>query len=448
MRRNGGIMEVKKKENILPKILSISLSTWRKDSGIHTQTDLFKFWNPDRVAQIYTRSDMPNTPVCNNFFQISENEIIKSVFRRNNVGKRVFNTTKVDNKTQKAINAEKKLYTFAHKRKSWFMTIIREIVWSMGCWKSKALDQFIEEEAPDVYFIPIYPVVYMGKLQLYILKKYPKPYVCYLTDDNYSYKTCGKNIFAYIHRFMLRKVVKKLAKNCTEMFTITKTEAEETDRLFGTHSIVLTKGINYKNLNFEKKRVSKPIKMVYTGNLFIGRANSLMEISKALSKINKLEEKIILDIYSPTIVNKKIMKYLNSNGCHFKGSVTKEEVDKIQKSADIVIFVESLERRHRFDARLSFSTKLTDYFKNGKCIFAIGDKSIAPIIYLKENNCAIIVNKYEEIEGQLKYLIENPEKIVEYGRNAFECGRKNHNETNIRKIFIETFYKAANYDTK
>ena len=188
--------------------------------------------------------------------------------------------------------------------------------------------------------------------------------------------------------------------------------------------------------------------MVYTGNLFIGRANSLMEISKALSKINKLEEKIILDIYSPTIVNKKIMKYLNSNGCHFEGSVTKEEVDKIQKSADIVIFVESLERRHRFDARLSFSTKLTDYFKNGKCIFAIGDKSIAPIIYLKENNCAIIVNEYEEIEGQLKYLIENPEKIVEYGRNAFECGRKNHNETNIRKIFIETFYKAANYDTK
>lgn len=441
-------MEVKKKENILPKVLSISLSTWRKDSGIHTQTDLFKFWNPDRVAQIYTRADMPNTPVCNNFFQISENEIIKSIFRRNNIGKRVFNTTEVDNKTQKAINAEKKLYAFAHKRKSWFMTIIREIVWNMGCWKSNALDHFIEEEAPDVYFIPIYPVVYMGKLQLYILKKYPKPYVCYLTDDNYSYKACGKNIFAYIHRFMLRKVVKKLAINCTEMFTITKTQAEETDRLFGTHSIVLTKGINYKNLDFEKKILSKPIKMVYTGNLFIGRANSLMEISKALSKINKVEKKIILDIYSPTIVDKKIMKYLNSNGCNFKGSVTKEEIDKIQKSADIVVFVESLEKKHRFDARLSFSTKLTDYFKNGKCIFAIGDKSIAPIIYLKENNCAIVVNEYEEIEGQLKYLIQNPEKIVEYGRNAFECGRKNHNETDVRKIFIETFYKAVNYDTK
>ena len=60
-------------ENKLPKVLAISLSTWRKDSGIHTQTDLFKFWNPEKVAQIYLKSDLPNTPVCTRFFQIAEN---------------------------------------------------------------------------------------------------------------------------------------------------------------------------------------------------------------------------------------------------------------------------------------------------------------------------------------------------------------------------------------
>ena len=69
-----------------PKVLAISLSTWRKDSGIHTQTDLFKYWNPEKVAQIYTRSDLPDTPVCNKFFQISENAVIKSVLIRKKVG--------------------------------------------------------------------------------------------------------------------------------------------------------------------------------------------------------------------------------------------------------------------------------------------------------------------------------------------------------------------------
>lgn len=432
-------------ENIkkLPKVVSISLSTWRSDSGIHTQTDLFKHYDADRVAQIYTKSDLPNTPVCNSFFRISENEIIKSVLKRKPVGCRVQNGGQADDKTLKAINAEKALYTKAHKKKSWFMTILREIVWSFGVWKTKALDEFIKEENPDVYFVPIYPVAYMGKIQLHILKKFPKPYVCYLADDNYSYKTCGKNPLAYIHRFMLRRVVKKLAVNCTKMFTITKTEAIETDKLFDTKSIVLTKGIDYNNLSFVDKEISQPIKMVYTGNLLIGRASSLVEISKAMGEINKKDKIIEFEIYSPTVLDEKTMDLLNSNGCSFKGSVPKSQVDEIQKSADIVVFAESLEKEHRLDARLSFSTKLTDYFKNGKCIFAIGDKTIAPIEYLLDNDCAIIANEYDEIAPQLKMIIDNPQIIRDYSKKAYDCGEKNHNEKDIKRVFLDTFVKAV-----
>ncbi|MEE1238341.1 MAG: hypothetical protein UHO61_00255, partial [Acutalibacteraceae bacterium] len=222
----------------LPKVLSISLSTWRSDSGIHTQTDLFKYYDPERVAQIYTKSDLPDTPVCNSFFRISENEVIRSVYTRKAVGCRVENGASADSNTQKAIEAEKSLYTKAHKKKSWLLTLAREAVWFLGKWKTKALDDFIIEENPDVYFVPIYPVCYMGWIQLYIIKKFPKPYVCYLADDNYTYKPCGNNPLALLHRFILRKTVKKLAVNCSEMFTITKTEAEETDRCFGTHSVV------------------------------------------------------------------------------------------------------------------------------------------------------------------------------------------------------------------
>lgn len=434
--------------NELPKVLSISLSTWNDNGNIHTQTDLFKLYENDKVAQIYLKSDFPNTKVCNRFFRISENEIIKSVYTRKNVGCEVKNTTEINNTQKKAIESEKQLYSIAHKKKSWFLTLVREIVWNLGKWKTKELDTFVENFNADVYFVPIYPVVYTAKIQLHILEKFPKPYVCYLADDNYSYLSCGKNIFAYIHRFFLRKVVRKLAENCTEMFTITKTEAEDTDKLFGTKSIVLTKGIDYNGLSFEKKETNTPIKMVYTGNLLIGRAKSLVEISKAMADINKTEEKITLDIYSPTVLDKNTMNYLNSNGCHFKGNVPKHEVDNIQRDADIVIFAESLEKKHRYDARLSFSTKLTDYFKNGKCIFAIGDKNIAPIIYLKENNCAIIANEYNEIKPKLEELILSPQTINIYGERAFECGRKNHNEDDIRKIFTETFIKASNKGTK
>lgn len=426
-------------EEKLPKVLAVSLSTWRSDSGIHTQTDLFKFWQRDRLAQIYTRSDLPDTPVCDRFFQISENAVIKSIFNRKPVGRKVENGAKNSGKDLKAIQEEKKLYAVARKRHSWLMSLMREVVWFLGKWKSKALDDFIEEFNPDVYFIPIYPVAYMGWLQRYILKKYPKPYVCYLMDDNYTYIPCGKNPLAYLHRFILRKSVKKLAVNCNAMFAMTEMEAKETDKDFGSKSLVITKGIDYTNLTYEEKEIKAPVKMVYTGKLVIGRAVSLAAISLALKEINKDKTRITLDIYSPDVVDDKTMTLLNSNGCSHKGSVSKDKVEEIQNNADIVVFAESLEKKYRNAARLSFSTKLTDYFKSGKCIFAIGDRNIAPIDYLITNDAAVVVTEYEQIKEKLEELLINNDKIHEYGKKAFECGKRNHSEEKIKEAFISAF---------
>lgn len=432
----------------LPKILAISLSTWRKDSSIHTQTDLFKFWEPDKVSQIYLKSDLPNTDVCSRFFQISEHAIIKSVIGRKPVGREVKNTESIDAETQKALASENALYKKAHKKKSWFLTVVREFVWKSGRWKTKALDRYISDVNPDVYFVPIYPTVYTGWIQLYIIKKFPKPYVCYLADDNYSYAACGSNPWALLHRWMLRRVVRKLATNCTEMFTITQIEGDETDRDFGTKSVVLTKGIDYSNLKFDNRPPHKPIKMVYIGNLLIGRASSLAAISKAMENINKDGTKIVFDIYTPTALDDETAKQLNSNGCKLHDPVPLHEVKQILKDADIVVFVESLDKKHRFDARLSFSTKLTDYFASGKCIFAIGDKAIAPIKYLKQNDCAVICTSYDQIENNLKELTDNPDLITEYGYKAFETGRKNHEESKVKNTFISTICRAVEKNNK
>lgn len=433
----------------LPKVLAISISTWHKDSGIHTQTDLFKYWDPDRVAHIYTRSNFPNTPVCNKFFQISENAIIRSVLNRKPVGKEVYNGQRAESKGDtRAIESEKKLYNYAHKEKSWFLTCLRELVWKLGNWKTKALLDYVKEVDPDVYFIPIYGVAYMAWLQLYIIQKCPRPYVCFITDDNYSYMACRKNPWAWLHRYILRKGVKKLAKNCNEIFVITKTQAKDMDDIFGTKSIVLTKGIDYSKLTFDERIPNSPIKMVYTGNLLIGRAASLIVISEALKEINKDGVKITLDIYTPTELDKQTTMLLNSNGCIKHPPVPKEKVSQIQRDADIVVFVESLEKEHKFDARLSFSTKLTDYFASGKCIFAIGDKSIAPIQYLEEYDCAITCSDYDLVEQQLRMLIDNPMKIMEYGRKAFNTGKMNHEESKVKAIFIDTLCKAANSKQK
>ena len=86
---------------------------------------------------------------------------------------------------------------------------------------------------------------------------------------------------------------------------------------------------------------------------------------------------------------------------------------------------------------------MTDYFASGKCIFAIGDKAIAPIQYLEEYDCAITCSNYGDVEGQLRKLIDNPTKITEYGRKAFDTGRLNHEESKVKDTFVLTLCKAA-----
>ncbi|WP_423800050.1 hypothetical protein [Neobacillus sp. SAB-20_R2A] len=423
----------------LPKVLVVSINAWKDNSGINTLIDLFKNWEKDKIAQIYTRSSLPSTKVCNRFFQISENAVIKSIFNRKKVtGRIVSNEMKIDKDLKENIEQENSLYSKIRKRRSQLLSLARELFWVIGHWRTKELRQFVEDFDADILFLPVYPTIYMGLIQNYLIKITGKPAVCYLADDNYTYQTCGINPLSYIHRFFLRRQVRNIVNSCSKMFVIAPKQKEECDRIFGIESIILTKGIDYSQLYYEELQLNTPIKMVYTGKLIIGRWKSLVSIAEKLGEINKDTIKITLDIYTTDQVKPSILKKLNRNGCKVRGAIPMNKVAKVQANSDIVVFVESLDWRYKNLARLSFSTKLTDYFKSGKCIFAVGDKDIAPIDYLLRNECAIVSGSYREIGRNLENIVDNPDLLKEYSRKSFEIGKKNHN-----KIIIDRNLKST-----
>ena len=427
----------------LPKILVVSTNAWRDNTGINTLIEFFKCWDNNRIAQIYAKSELPKTSVCNKFFRISENAVMKSVFKRTvKTGSEVKNETIISSEDKEARKEEKNLYKHGGKKASLILSICRELVWWIGKWKTKELDKFIDEFDADVLYIPIYPTIYMGRLQKYIIKKTSKPVVSYLADDNYTYKAVSKNPLALAHRFFLRRYIKFIVDNSSQLMVIAPKQKEEYDSIFGTDSVIMTKGIDFSKIPYEEKPLNKPIKMVYTGKLIIGRWLSLAKIAEALADINKDEIKLELDIYTTDVLTEEQEKALNRNGCAVKGALKLDEVQKVQKNADVLVFVESLEDKFKYTARLSFSTKITDYLKNGKCIFAIGDKEIAPIDYFNRYDSAITATNYDEIGKKLQTLVKNPELISEYSKKAYDCGREHHNIELMNKTLIETIKNA------
>lgn len=425
----------------LPKVLVVSTNAWRDNTGINTLIEFFKCWHPDRIAQIYTKSTLPKTTVCNKLFSISENAVMRSVINRSIMtGREVYNENVNSITDNPFAEEEQKIYSSYKGKVRELLSFCREIVWKFGKWKTAELDLFIDEFDADVLFIPIYPTIYMGRIQKYIISRTQKPVVSYLADDNYTYKSVHKNPISLMNRYILRKYVRYIVKHSTKLMVIAPKQKEEYDRIFDVDSVVMTKGIDFEP--FEPYKVGNPIKMVYTGKLIIGRWNSLAAIAEAFKRINQNGIKIVLDIYTTDSLTDEQNKLLNRNGCSVKGALTLKQVKMVQKEADILVFVESLEKKFRDTARLSFSTKITDYLRSGKCIFAIGDKNIAPIDYFNRYDSAVTATSYEQILEKLIELVEDPGVVSQYAKKAYDCGVEHHERGRMDSILIHTIEQA------
>ena len=417
-----------------PKVLVVGINPWVDNTGINTLINFFECWDKNRLAHIYTREGLPFTHICDRFFRISEPKVLRSVLKRKTKTGEIVENTKRDESPQKS-----SIYS---GKNSALKQLCREMVWKIGKWKTKELDAFLSDFDPDVLFFPVYSNVYMCRLQNYIAKKTGKPVILYSSDDNYSYKCIEKTPFSILHRFWLRHQEKKLIRRAERVMVISPKQKEEYDCLFGIDSSILTKGVDFSLYPFLEKELSEPIKMVYTGKLIIGRWKSLAAIAEALSEINKDKTKIELDIYTTDKLTEEQDKLLNRNGVSVKGSLTLSEVQRVQREADILVFVESLEKKYRNAARLSFSTKITDYLKSGRCIFAIGGEDIAPIDYFRRYDSAICATSYREIEERLFDISQNPTLVAKYARKAYECGREHHEKSGIDRILKKTIIEA------
>lgn len=435
-----------------PKVLVTCIDAWRDDVGANTLPNFFSEWESEKIFVVYTKSELPDSTICNNFFQISENEVMHSIFRPGKkCGEIVPNVRQKKNEFEKQIETEdenvkeeRKRYAFFRNHRFTLFYLLRDVLWDFGTWKSKELDDFLQNIEAEVMFIPIYPYAYMNKIQAYIAKKTGLRGVAYIADDNYSYKPEWYNPMFWIRRFFLRKSIDNLMQYCDELLVILPKLKKEYERLFKLPINVLTKGIETDKELTLQTETTLPLKMIYTGNLFIGRDKTLIEIVKAIKKINQSGQKIYLEIYSHIPLSNKLKNKLNESGCStFKGSIPISQVEKIQKDADIVLFVEGLDLFNCNKARLSFSTKLTDYFKSGKCIFAVGKTDIAPIDYLIKNECAIVASTKKEIYEQLLRIVTEPDKINIYGKKAFELGMEKHSNAVMKEVLYESLLKVS-----
>lgn len=422
-----------------PKLIIVSSTVWDEDNSFgNTFSNLFDKWNKDNILNIYCEDKKPKNNVCLNYYQMSEKMILTSFFRKGKTTGRILKLSENEfSQVSILTKSQSKFISFVKKLHFQIFIWIRDLIWLIGNWKTKELDDLLKEFNADVLFFPMYTTFYMNLIQQYIVKVTKKKYVYFTSDDGCTFKQFSLSPLFWIDRFLKRFMFKKVIKNCEYIYVISEKQKIEYEKIFKKECKILTKGLEFEHKP-ELKNLNLPIKLVFTGNIGDGRIKTLLYLSKVIEILNKDIVKFKFDIYTYSSISHFIsneFKKQKHTSLHL--GLPYDQIMKIQEDAHILVHVESFSLINSLKVRLSFSTKIVDYFSQRRCILAIGPANVNSIEYLKRMKAAIVSEK-SNIYMNLLDIYENVYIINDFADRAWECGKLYHQSSKIKdKLYFE-----------
>ncbi len=426
------------------RVLVISRNAWSNQiSTGNTLSNFFQNCDKDCIANLYCRSEKISNTVCEKYFKITEQALVKGLLSRKEAGEeKQFEAEETFQEiSQNKQNA--KMYAFFRNFKLTIFLWAREILWKVGKWKGQNLETFLKEFAPEIIYMPIYDCFYMHDILRFVQKRTGASVVLFTGDDMYSLKQFSLSPLYWINRLILRKKIRNSVELSDIRYCLTPEQKNEYQMYFNKDFSLLIK--EAANVEFSKdSEISKEkeyISFVYTGNIDKGRYESLVEVAKKLEEL-KVKHKAKLFIYSGSSLSAGMLKKLNSFECvQFMGEAPNSEIPAIQRQADIVLHVESLRIKERLKTRLSFSTKIIDYMQNQCCILAIGWEKASSIRYFDRSKTGYVVTDYKDLKKALELLIENEPIRKEFSERALCYAQKHHKFGTNSEILEEDFSK-------
>lgn len=425
------------------RILLLLSESWNdRTSPNNNMTNWFQNFPNVEIWTISGSSQLPENQCCVNYFLVSENAMIKSIFDVRKAGSRYCLSenrekefsfcTSIDISQNKKI---KKIFSGELAR------LARDIVWRFGKYDLDGLKKFIEECNPDIVFSQRRGSIKMCRLEKTVGLFTNAPIIVYTGDDEYSLNQFSLSPIFWLRRFWVRSWLKKTIPTYKLFYSQSERQMKEFSLEFNVPTKFLVKCGEF---NEEKihTQVGKPIQLVYAGKLYCNRWKTLGMIADAIKEVNDAmgEVRFQLNIYTGDLVTRIQNRKLN-DGLHsiIHGKVPASWLTTIFKKADIVLHVESFDLRNRLLTQDSFSTKVMDCLASGCAVMAVCWEGHAAYQYLKEKDAAITASSKVEVADKLKLLSDNPMLMVEYAKKAYECGKKNHQREQIQEMLLKDF---------
>ncbi|KAF0091903.1 MAG: hypothetical protein FD141_87 [Fusobacteria bacterium] len=409
---------------IYPKILVVSHNCFSKHgSNGRTLGNLFINWPKESLAQFYINNELPNSEVCNNYFRITDIEVLNSYYKRKNIGTHITDLIKETDNEDSVNNSKKfnELYRKSRKKTN-FKYIVRNLLWNMNKWRKKEFQIWVEKFNPDLILLQIGDYSFMHRIALDLSKLRGIPIILYNSEDYYFKDKKSLSPLYHLFRFGYKRQFENVINYSSHSIYNSKMLQDTYLKKFDHESSVIMTSTEIEPSPDKKKNES--ITFSYLGNLGVGRHEPLIEIANTLHEI---DSNLFLDLYGsvPDGIIGKLLSECDS--IRLKGFVSYEQVKKVLMESDVLVHAENFSEYYQWDLKHAFSTKIADYLASGTCFLCYAPSNFASTKYLLDNKVAFVVTEKKHLKKILQELLECENNRQIFSGAALEISKFNHN---------------------
>ena len=394
--------------------------------------------SPENLAQVYFHQEIPTRACCLRYFRITDSDVLRSVFTRR-ARFRAFSSCDIDESASQSRTDTgnlAKVYQFSRRRTP-MIYFLRDTMWRLGKWKTRALKDWARAFAPDVIFFAAGDYAFSYRVALYLSGQLRVPITMWCADDYFIVPQQSRSLLRRLHCRRLRKLAQRVTERSKSVITISDAMQRDYAQLFGfpVQTIRISSDANPAALpRAQREGIS------YVGNLGIDRITPLVELGRAL-KAAQLPGFETIHVYSGERNPVTLAQITEDNGLTFCGRLTEQGVGRVLGASKFLILVESFDRSAIRRTKYSLSTKVAESLRSGACIIAYGPDEIASIEYLRRHEAACILNSAAEFPEVVWRLCTAADEYDAHIQCAQSLAEQFHsaktNENCIEKILAQ-----------
>lgn len=386
-----------------PRLLIMSHNSFSdiRNNG-KTMTALFENWPKECLAQFYIQNETPSYSICTNYFHITDLDILHANFKFNTAKGRVLTEDENSEADHVYINLgdlsgwKRITYKMLYNRVP-ISELARDIAWRKSKWKSLNLINWLDEYKPQAVFTLSSHQPFFHKMTEWVCRKYTIPLFLYSTDD-YTFPTSVFSPVSWLNYLRYMHWFKRSLRIAKKFYAISPGMKEEYENKFDLQNVGMLLNCVPVQKEAAKEDTSKiPLRIIYAGGIHLNRWKVLSCLADCLLELRKMGCDAVLDIYCPVTPTEEIIKKLNKFPvASYKGSLNQHELlEKVEKS-NVLVHVESFDKKSMKSTRLSISTKIPEYMASNRMIFAIGPEKVESMRYLQESGAALCINTIDK----------------------------------------------------